>query len=110
MPVESKPLFRPDVLRSHLSGFQLPALDRTKLDHWASEITSGRLDRFGEQEILPSFLQDFFIQLLGYTAPPGENRYTIGFERFVEVDGKYADAVLGDFNGRQRYTVANSRK
>ncbi len=25
MPIEAKPLFRPDVLRSHLAGFELPA-------------------------------------------------------------------------------------
>ena len=31
VPVESKPLFRPDVLRSHLSGFELPAVDSAKL-------------------------------------------------------------------------------
>src|SRR5438270_888362 len=71
MPVEAKPLFRPDVLRSHLSGFQLPALDSAKLTHWAGEIASGRLDRFGEQEILPHFLSDFFVGLLGYTGPAG---------------------------------------
>ncbi len=76
------------------------------LAHWAGEISSGRLDRFGEQEILPHFLADFFVGLLGYIGPAGHNRYTIGFERYVEVDGKYADAVLGDFNGRQRYVVA----
>jgi hypothetical protein len=106
MPVEAKPLFRPDVLRTHLSAFPLPAVDSAKLTHWASEISSGRVDRFGEQEILPHFLADFFVGLLGYTGPAGQERYTIGFERFVEVDGKYADAVLGDFNGQQRYVVA----
>jgi hypothetical protein len=57
MPVEAKPLFRPDVLRSHLSGFPSPAVNAAKLDYWASEISSGRVDRFGEQEILPSFME-----------------------------------------------------
>jgi len=106
MPVEAKPLFRPDVLRSHLSAYQLPSVDSTKLRHWANLIATGRLDGFGEQEILPDFLSDFFVGLLGYTRPAGHDRYTIGWERHVEVDGKYADAVLGDFNGQQRYIVA----
>ena len=106
MPIEAKPLFRPDVLRAHLAGYQPPPVDTAKLSPWAGEIASGRLDRFGEQEILPHFLADFFIDLLGYTGPAGHDRYTIGFERFVEVDGKYADAVLGEFNSHQRYTVA----
>lgn len=106
MPVEAKPLFRPDVLRSHLSGFQVPAVDAAKLNHWASEISSGRVDRFGEQEILPHFLNDFFVGILGYTGPAGKDRYTLGFERFVQVEGEFADAVLGDFNGQQRFVVA----
>jgi hypothetical protein len=106
MPVEAKPLFRPDVLRPHLSAFPLPAIDRAKLEHWALEISWGRLDRFGEQEILPHFLADFFVGLLGYSGPAGRERYTLGYECHVVVDGKYADAVLGDFNGQQRYVVA----
>jgi Eco57I restriction-modification methylase len=64
------------------------------------------VNRFGEQEILPHFLSDIFIGVLGYTAPAGHDRYTIAFQRHVEVDGKVADAVLGDFNGRQRFVVA----
>jgi hypothetical protein len=106
MPVEAKPLFRPDVLRSHLSGFAMPAVDSAKLDHWANEVSSGRVDRFGEQEILPHFLSDFFVGILGYSGPAGQERYTIGFERYVEVEGEFADAVLGDFNGEQRFIVA----
>ena len=43
MPVEAKRLFRPDVLRSHLSGFRLPAVDSAKLDHWAREIAPGNI-------------------------------------------------------------------
>jgi hypothetical protein len=110
MPVEAKPLFRPDVLRSHLAGFSLPSVGAAKLEHWADLIATGRLDSFGEQEILRDFLADFFVDLLGYTRPAGHDRYTIGWERHVEVDGKFADAVLGDFNGEQRYVVAVERK
>ncbi|MDZ4852862.1 MAG: hypothetical protein SGI77_26545 [Pirellulaceae bacterium] len=106
MPVEAKPLFRPDVLRSHLSAFRLPSIDSAILRHWADEITSGRVDRFGEREILPHFLTDFFVTILGYTRPAGQEKYTIGFERYVEVEGEFADAVLGEFNGQSRYVVA----
>lgn len=106
MPIAAKPLFRPDVLRAHLSDFAMPVVDSAMLQHWADEISSGRIDRFGEKEILSHFLSDFFAGLLGYTPPAGQSRYTIPLERFVEVDGKYADAVLGEFNGQQRYVVA----
>jgi hypothetical protein len=46
MPVEAKPLFRPDVLRSHLSGFSLPSVDAAKLEHWADLISRTRFRHF----------------------------------------------------------------
>lgn len=106
MPVEAKPLFRPDVLRSHLAGFQSSGFDRSKLDHWARLISPGKIDKFCEKELLPSFLADIPEGILGYHGPVGHERYIIGFEEHVEVDGKLADAVLGEFNGHQRYIVA----
>ena len=76
------------------------------LGHWADLISSGRVDDFGEQEILPDFLEKFFVGLLGYTRPAGHQRYTIRYEHHIDVEGDYADAVLGDFNGGNRYVVA----
>ncbi len=101
MPIEAKPLFRPDVLRTRLATFQLPAhVDafRSRLTHWADLLGSGRADALKEQELLPDFLTDFFVTLLGYTRPAdGANGYTISRERHVEVNGEFADAVLGEF-------------
>ncbi len=103
MPVERKPLFRPDVVRAHLAHFPLPAEVedcRESLEHWAKLIGSGRADGFKEQELLPDFLTDMFCGLLGYRRPAdGGERYTISREKHVEVDGKFADAVLGQFGG-----------
>ena len=51
MPVERKPLFRPDVVRVHLAGFRLPAqIDscRANLQRWAELVASGRIDSFKE--------------------------------------------------------------
>ena len=111
MPVQAKPLFRPDVLRAHVAAFALPAhveALRPRLEHWAELLASGRADTFKEQEILPDFLTDFFCELLGYTRPAdGGPRYTISREKHVEVDGKFADAVLGDFGtGTDTFIVA----
>ena len=111
MPIEAKPLFRPDVLRNHLEAFELPAhlaAFRPKLAHWADLLSSGKANTFTEQEILPDFLTDFFCDLLGYTRPAdGGPRYTISREKHVQVDGKFADAVLGDFGrGPDKFTVA----
>jgi hypothetical protein len=49
-----------------------------------------------------------YCRVLGYTRPAdGGNRYTISREKHVQVDGKFADAVLGDFGtGVDRSIVA----
>lgn len=102
LPVEAKPLFRPDVLRNHLQAFLLPARiaqHRESLDKWAEMFKKGgRGHRFNEKEILPDFLSDIFCGLLGYARPHDDaKRFTISREKHVEVDGKFADAVLENF-------------
>ena len=111
MPVEAKPLFRPDVLRTHLTAFSFPEhVDafRPRLKHWADLLASDKANTFKEQELLPDFLTDFFVTLLGYTRPAdGGSRYTISREKHVQVEGEFADAVLGDFGrGPDKFMVA----
>lgn len=111
MPTVAKPLFRPGVLRPHLAAFQLPervqALQPT-LAQWAEMFATGRADSFKERELLPQFINDFFVGLLGYDGPAASpERYTLSLEKHVEVDGQYADAVIGDFRqASQRFIVA----
>jgi hypothetical protein len=97
-------------MHQHLVAFQLPERIQTfrpKLSHWAELIASGRADKLNEKELLPDFLTDFCVELLGYTRPAdGGQRYTLSREKHVQVDGKYADAALGDFNGSERPIVA----
>ena len=109
MPVEAKPLFRPDVLRRDVATFELPghveAL-RPKLAHWAELMRSKKVDSFTEKELLPDFLTDFFCELLSYTRPAdGNNVYTLSREKHVQVDGKFADAVLGQFGDHSEQPV-----
>jgi len=112
VPVEAKPLFRPDVLRSSLTGFTLPpAVEpvRPKLAKWATLLKSAKADKLKEQEILPDFLTCFFGDLLGYTGPAeGGERWTLSREKHVQVGGKYADAALGEFRheGASKFIVA----
>ncbi len=111
MPVEAKPIFRPDVVRLPLLGFGLPELVaqwREKLKKWAEIISTGSVDAHKEQEILCDFINDVFCELLGYTrAVDNPNRYTISREKHVQVDGKFADAVLGEFGPEgKRYAAA----
>jgi len=111
MPVEAKPLFRPDVLRPHLQAFKWPEnIDKTKaaLTRWGNMLATGRADKFKEQELLPDFLTEIFCDALSYTRPADHpERFTISREKHVQIDGKFADAVLGDFQANQeRFVVA----
>src|SRR5262249_10686489 len=65
-------------------------------------------DKLNEKEILPDFLTDFFCRVLGFTRiVDGKERFTFSREKHVQVDGKYADAVLGEFRpGSERFLVA----
>ena len=80
---------------------------RRQLADWASLIATGRANNFKEQELLPDFLTLYFHGVLGYTGPADNpDRYTLSREHHVQVDGKFADAVLGEFNGAPQYAAA----
>jgi hypothetical protein len=110
MAVESKPLFHPEVLRQQVQSFCLPEHTdawQPKLHHWADLIRSGRADELTETTLLPDFLTDFFYGLLGYTGPAeGLDAYTLSRGKHVEVDGEFADAVLGRFHKGKEQFVA----
>ena len=101
MPVEPKPIFRPDALRPTLSAFQLSDHKKAKqsiVQKWADLLFSNQADLFREQELLADFVNDIFCDLLGYERPADNpNRYTRAREKYIQVNGKYADAVLGEF-------------
>ena len=111
MALESKPLFHPEVLRQQVRAFRLPervtaALPR--LNHWAELIASGRADTLKETAALPEFLSDIFVMLLGYSGPAGPtDTFRLQRETHVEVDGQFADAVLGRFSpDKSQFVVA----
>jgi len=111
VPVEAKPIFRPDAIRLPILGFSLPeqvAQRRSKLEKWAEIIATGSVDAHKEQEILGDFINDVFCELLGYTrAVDNPKRYTISREKHVQANGKFADAVLGEFGSEgKRYVAA----
>jgi len=103
MPVEVSPLFRRDILRPRVREFVPPERARTareKVQRWAGFFSKPEGLTYKETEILPDWLTDVFQDLLGYTGPStlaAAERHTIKREKLVEVDGKFADAVLGDF-------------
>jgi SAM-dependent methyltransferase len=111
VPVEAKPLFRPDVLRPRLATFHLAGDARSvqgTLSRWAGLLSSPQANTLKEQELLPDFLTDVFCGILGYSrAVDNQDGYTFSREKYVQVDGKFADAVLGDLApGHERFLVA----
>ena len=90
MAVESKPLFHPEVLRQQVRSFNLPeqtAIWQPKLQHWADLIRSGRADELTETTLLPNYTGQ----------AEGLDAYTLSRRKHVQVDGEFADAVLGRF-------------
>jgi hypothetical protein len=87
VPVETKPIFRPDVIRLPLLVFTLPeqvARRREKVKKWAEIISSGSVDAHKEQEILGDFINDVFCELLDYVkAVDNPKRYSIKREKHV---------------------------
>ncbi len=56
MPAEGKPLFRPDILRSHLAAFVLPAraeAHRDKVRQVAALLAGPQAGSLKESELLP---------------------------------------------------------
>ncbi|MGH7172739.1 MAG: Eco57I restriction-modification methylase domain-containing protein, partial [Gemmataceae bacterium] len=108
MATEIKPLFRPDAIRPKRTSFLLP--DRCesasqKLTNWANLLGSKQAETMKETELLADFIRDVFVDLLGYVPPPA-TPYTLKREALVKVDGKFADAGFGVFDGNHNTFVA----
>jgi hypothetical protein len=99
--VDTKPLFRGDALRPRLAKLLLrpnAVAARPKLASWSDLLGSKQAEAKKETELLSNFLRDVFVSLLGYVPPP-QTPYSLKREALVKVDGKFADAGFGHFNG-----------
>jgi SAM-dependent methyltransferase len=113
MPVERKPLFRPEVVAAQATTLGLVQGSRTGEEaartfvRWAELLASPRAESLTERELLPDFLTEIFYAVLGYRGPSGAaEAYTFSREKHVEVDGKVADAVLGRFGPAGHHVLA----
>ncbi len=107
MPTEIKPLFRPDAVRPKLKAFLLPSLAESasrKLANWSELLASKRAEAMKETELLADFIRDLFVDLLGYVPPPA-TPFTLKREALVKVDGKFADAAFGVFDGDNNFAA-----
>ena len=107
MPIQQQPLFRLDALRPKLDAFRMtPALEAKQhvLAKWRDFIATEKIDKLKETAILPSFIQEVFRGVLGYSfAMDSPQRYTFSQEQHVAVDGKFADGAIGVFNGVPKF-------
>lgn len=112
MPVDRKPLFRPEVIAAQTGAAAREqgvesAEAATTLARWAELLASPRAEALTERELLPDFLTEIFYGVLGYRGPSGAGEsYTFSREKHVEVDGKVADAVLGRFGRNGHHVLA----
>jgi hypothetical protein len=112
MPVDRKPLFRPEVIEAQAAtGPREQVVDsaeaKTILVRWAELLASPRAEALTERELLPDFLTEIFYGVLGYRGPAGTGEsYTFSREKHVEVDGKVADAVVGRFGAAGHRVLA----
>ena len=100
MPIDAKPLFRPDAVRPKLAGFVLPAAADAaiaKLANWSNLLGSKQAEGMKETELLADFIRDVFVDLLGDVPLPAAS-YTLKREALIKVDGKFADAGFGRFD------------
>ncbi len=72
MPIDPKPLFRPDVLRPLLAGFSsLPPTATLTARKWADLLSSQQAESLNEKELLPDFLYAV-LSVAAFVAPTAE--------------------------------------
>jgi len=94
-----------------MRGFELSPetlAAKTHLLLWAQWLDTAEAQTQTEESVLPEFINDIFGGLLGYRGPvTDQTRHTMSREHYVEVDGSFADAVLGRYgHDVKRHLVA----
>ncbi len=110
MALQRKPLFNPRLVQARLEGFAIPEPVGAKaavVARWRATLDRGRLEKTKETQLQGLFLVDFFQTVLGYTSlSEGRDVWTCAREETVQVDGKFADGVLGHFTDEHKTYVA----
>lgn len=101
-------LFKNKIIREKIESFEIPDFEQKLLliKSWSDAYVSGELQKKNETQSEQAFNQDFFVNILGYTAFPKEN-YTIQPKDNVEMGGgQIPDATLGYFNNGYKRVIA----
>ncbi|MDO9394815.1 MAG: TaqI-like C-terminal specificity domain-containing protein [Methylotenera sp.] len=89
-------LFNQKLVAKHQATTPTPPAHKALLHDWASTIANQSITKQKEQAIRSSFIQTFFIQILGYTPFGAGNAQTIQEEQNAGAGS--ADAALGFFS------------
>jgi len=113
---EDRRLFATSVQRNAVSAYPLESLPdlEQKLAvaaAWASDVSSGKIKRFKEEEKQRPFLDAIFRDLLGYTTPEGRQTWNLRQEQKTKLDATKADGALGfySYTGDSDRIVADVR-
>ncbi len=101
-------LFKNKIIKGKIERFEIPDFDQklSVVKSWSDAYNAGELQKKNETQCEQAFNQDFFINILGYSAFPKEN-YTIQPKDNVESGGgQMPDATLGYFGKEGKRVVA----
>ncbi len=93
-------LFKNKTLKAELKDYVVPDFEQRLaiIKSWHEASKNGSLKKKTETQCEQAFNQDFFVNILGYTAFP-KDPYTIDPKASTETSGQKPDAVLGYFSG-----------
>jgi hypothetical protein len=98
----AQPLFSPKLIKARFPAQPIPDAHRAAIAQWAGDL-KGALGRVKEESIRTSFLNLFFVDVLGYKFLDG-NTWTLDLE--TQASTGSVDACLGTFIHGQQQIVA----
>ncbi|TAG35504.1 MAG: type I restriction endonuclease subunit M [Polaromonas sp.] len=101
----AQPLFSPKLIRTRFPAQSLPDAHRNAITHWAAQLKGG-LGQVKEEAIRTSFLQLFFVDVLGYNLVGSAPSHVWTLDLETQAARGAVDACLGTFTHDQRQVVA----
>ncbi len=101
-------LFKNKIIKEKIEQYVIPDFDRklSLIQSWSQAHEKGELQKKNETQCEQAFNQDFFIEVLGYSAFP-KDEYTIQPKDNVEMGGgQMPDATLGHFSSGFKRVIA----
>lgn len=103
-PLDHQPLFNRRLLERRLSGEPVPGHHQQLLTEWAAAIRDGSVRGRGERQLRGTFIQRFFVTLLGYQPFGSAADFTVTEEARAGTGS--ADLALGRFSARAAEVIA----